>query len=466
VTAESAELAQAVPARWLRTSRHPSAHLVPGARTFDYLYAAADDIEDVYRSIVEELVAAAGAQGHVLYAVPGSPSVAERSVELLRADPRVTTTVYPGVSFADIAFERMGTDPLASGVRIVDGHRFAVEVAGHAGPLLVGQCDSPQVLSEVKLAIGAVLDLASPPAAGPRLARDGGAFEVTVLASLGLPEESVRRLAWYDLDREVVPDHLTSLWVPSLGLAFAPEIVRLEQLARVLREQCPWDRQQTHQSLTRYMLEECYEAVEAIEDLGEDGEGYEHLEEELGDVLFQVVFHSVLAAEAGQFYLADVARNVHDKLVGRHPHVFGDVVAATPGDVARNWERLKQEQRGPSGPLDGLPRNLPALLRAYKVQSKAAAAGLDLDGQQAPLARARAALAALERRRAGEGQPALEPDGAPDVVVGDLLFCVVALARSLGVDPEAALVAATTRAVHGAAPGKGAGSRTAGPAVG
>ena len=186
--------------------------------------------------------------------------------------------------------------------------------------MLVGQCDSLQVLSEVKLAIGSVLDQVP--------AGDDGS-EVTVLQRLGLPDEAVTVVPWDDLDRAVVPDHLTSVWLPRLAEPFAAEFVRLEELARTLRARCPWDRQQTHQSLTRYLLEESYEALEAIEELGPDGAGYEHLEEELGDVLFQVVFHSVLAAEEGQFALGDVARNVHDKLVGRHPHVFGDVEANT-----------------------------------------------------------------------------------------------------------------------------------------
>ena len=144
----------------------------------------------------------------------------------------------------------------------------------------------------------------------------------------------------------MVPDHLTSIWVPRLGEPFAAEFVRLEELARALRARCPWDRVQTHQSLTRYLLEESYEALEAIEELGPDGAGYEHLEEELGDVLFQVVFHSVLAAEEGQFALGDVARNVHDKLVGRHPHVFGDVEAKHPRRREPNWEQIKRKEKG------------------------------------------------------------------------------------------------------------------------
>ena len=233
VTAESIAAIDSTPVRWLRTSRHPSAATVPGARSFDDLYESAPTLEEVYSGIVDALVESAWAEGSVLYAVPGSPAVAERTVELLRADPRVETVVLPGVSFADLAFERLGVDPLAQGVRVVDGHRFAPEVAGSLGPLLVGQCDSPQVLSEVKLALASVMD---------QVAGGGKGTAVTVLYHLGLPDEAVTVVPWEDLDRVVEPDHLTSLWLPQLAEPFAAAFVRLEELARALRERCPWDR--------------------------------------------------------------------------------------------------------------------------------------------------------------------------------------------------------------------------------
>ncbi len=225
ITAESLLAIENTPVRWLRTARHPSAAIV-GDRSFDYLYDSAATLEEVYSSIVDALVESATSAGSVLYAVPGSPAVAERTVELLRADPRVDTVILPGVSFADLAFERLGVDPLAEGVRIVDGHRFVPEVAGSTGPLLIGQCDSAQVLSEVKLALGSVLEELPPGHEGAK---------VTILMHLGLPDESVTVVAWEDLDRVVTPDHLTSLWVPRLAQPFAADFVRLEELARTLR---------------------------------------------------------------------------------------------------------------------------------------------------------------------------------------------------------------------------------------
>ena len=442
ITSEAMAAIGATPVRWLRTSRHPSAGAVPGARSFDYLYETAQSLDEVYGGIVEALVSSARADGSVIYAVPGSPVVAERTVELLREDDRVTAVVLPGVSFADLAFERLGVDPLAAGVRLVDGHRFAAEVAGLSGPLLVGQCDSLQVLTEVKLTIASVLDQLPAGHDGP---------EVTVLARLGLPGESVTVMPWHDLDRAVAPDHLTSVWLPRLADPFAAEMVRLEELGRTLRAKCPWDRQQTHQSLTRYLLEESYEVLEAIDELGTEGTGYEHLEEELGDVLFQVVFHSVLASEEGQFALSDVARNVHDKLVGRHPHVFGDVDAKTPEQVSKNWEQIKKKEKGRTSTMDDVPRNLPALLYAHKIQSRAATVGFDWESAEGAIPKISEELAELSvaiaaaQPNPGSSARSEVSAGAVREELGDLLFAVVNVARHLEVDPETALREATAK---------------------
>jgi tetrapyrrole methylase family protein/MazG family protein len=430
-------LSRAPTSRFVRTRRHPSASALPDATSFDDVYEGGETMEGVYREIVERLVHAS-VRGAVLYAVPGSPMVAERTVELLRSDDRVAVEVAPAVSFLDLAWDRLGVDPLAAGVRLVDGQRFEVEAAGCAGPLLVAQCDSAAVLSDIKLSV------------------DGGP-EVTVLARLGLPDESVRTVAWEHLDRSVEPDHLTSLWVPGLAVPVASELVRFAQLVRTLRERCPWDRQQTHRSLTRHLLEETYEVLEAIDELPA---GYPHLEEELGDLLFQVAFHATLAAEKGWFTLADVAAGVHDKLVARHPHVFGDVEAATAEAVMENWEQIKRREKGRSSAMDGVPGALPALLYADKVQRRAASVGFDWPDAAGARAKLAEELAELEAEIAGvdgtagggvpvgDGPPARgagdagASDRSPDRVageMGDLLFAAVNVARHLGVDAEAAL---------------------------
>jgi tetrapyrrole methylase family protein/MazG family protein len=397
LTAGTLAAIERVPQRFLRTRRHPAASAVPDASDFDDRYEAATSFEEVYTAIVDALVEAAGQHGEVLYAVPGSPVVAERAVELLLADERVEVEVLPALSFLDLAWARLGVDPVALGARLVDGRRFEVEAAGERGPLLVGQCDQRHVLSDIKLSVDE----------GP---------EVVVLQRLGLPDEAVRTVAWDDLDRAVEPDHLTSLWIPTMAEPVAAELVRFHHLVRRLRAECPWDREQTHASLTRHLLEETYEVLEAIDHVDErSGAGYEHLEEELGDLLFQVVFHSVLAAEEGQFTLADVARGIHDKLRDRHPHVFDptaeDVDTAT---LATEWERRKVEEKGRDSVMDGIPAALPALAYAAKVQKKAASQGVDW-----------------------RSLPGIEPGS-----LEARLLALVDEARTAGDDPEARLRAA------------------------
>jgi tetrapyrrole methylase family protein/MazG family protein len=363
VTGATLDAVARVPHRFLRTARHPSAGVVGDATSFDHLYDEAQSIDAVYAGIAEALVAAAAERGEVLYAVPGSPAVAERTVELLLADDRVAVDVLPALSFVDLAWVRLGVDPVERGARLVDGHRFEIEAAGERGPLLVAQCDDRHVLSDVKLALGEAV---------------GDDVAVTALQRLGLPDEHIIELPWQELDRAVRPDHLTSLYIPRLAAPLAPEMAAFAEVVRRLRAECPWDRQQTHHSLRHHLLEEAYEVLEALDHLDVDaGEGFDALEEELGDLLFQVFFHATLATEEGRFTLADVVRGISDKLISRHPHVFGDVSVDDPDEVAERWERLKKAEKGRSSVMDGIPATLPALLYALKVQRKASSQGVD-----------------------------------------------------------------------------------------
>lgn len=416
VTAGTLELLASFPPgrRYLRTTRHPAAAVAGGAASFDHRYEAASSMDEVYGSIVEDLVAAAGdGGGPVCYAVPGSPVVAEHTVELLLADDRVDVVVHPALSFLDLAWVRLGVDPVATGARVVDGHRFAVEAAGERAPLLVAQCDHRFVLSDVKLAVE------DPPAA-----------PVVVLQRLGLPDEQVFAVAWEDLDRSFEPDHLTSLWVPELAAPVAAEVARFDELMARLRGADPWKASQTHDSLKRYLLEEAHEVLEAIDAYDPaTGDGAEELCGELGDLLYQVVFHSAIGAEAGWFTLADVARSIHDKLVARHPHLGQDGGDEAPSveQLVADWERAKRDEQGRSSAFDGIPAALPALLRALKVGRKAEALGL-ATSEPPDLS------AAADRAVAHPEDP---------VALGGLLAAAVDLARRAGVDPEDALRRAT-----------------------
>jgi tetrapyrrole methylase family protein/MazG family protein len=279
------------------------------------------------------------------------------------------------------------------------------------------------VCSDVKLALLEVLPPEHP---------------VTVLQRLGRPDERVRVVALEDLDRVVEPDHLTSVFVDTGPAVVAGEFARFVALVERLRGPggCPWDAKQTHHTLRRHVLEEAYEVAAAIEALPPDAPSptadippgaYNDLADELGDLLFQVVIQSVLAAEAGAFTVADVARTVHDKLVRRHPHVFGDVQADTADDVVTNWEQIKKAEKNEDSLVAGITPGLPALLHAHKLYRKAASVGLD------PRPDAAATLGDLVARLG------VAPDPQVEEALGEVLAAVVAVGRDRGIDAESAL---------------------------
>ncbi|HUF99932.1 MAG TPA: nucleoside triphosphate pyrophosphohydrolase [Ilumatobacter sp.] len=438
VTNDTLDAIARVAHRFVRTTQHPSAHLVPNATSFDEVYERADQFADVYAEIAETLVGAATEHGEVLYAVPGSPLVLERSVATLRADERVAVDVLPAMSFLDLCWARLGIDPIEAGVRLVDGHEFATAAAGEVGPLLVAHTHANWVLSDIKLAIDDGDDHG-----------ELGDTPVVLLCSLGTPDEALVHTTWVDMDHAVEADHLTTLYIPKLGVPVAAGYQRFHQLARTLREQCPWDIEQTHSSLVPYLLEETYEVVDALAALDPDDPATdEHLIEELGDLLYQIEFHATIAEQEGRFTIADVTTGIHDKLVRRHPHVFGDTDVADSDEVLTNWDAIKRAEKGRTSIFDGIPGALPSLAYAYKVQKKAAKVGFDwpdVHGALPKIAEETDELMAAAGGGAGGGEGGGgDPDDTADEA-GDLLFAVVNVARHLGVDPESALRAATNK---------------------
>jgi tetrapyrrole methylase family protein / MazG family protein len=207
---------------------------------------------------------------------------------------------------------------------------------------------------------------------------------------------------------------------------------------------CPWDRAQTHASLRRHLLDETYELLDAID----DGDPL-RLKEELGDLLLQSIFHAQMAADSGTFDIDDVAESTVEKLIHRHPHVFADLEAETPEQVYGNWERIKAEEKGEHGIAEGIPKALPSLLAAQKIQRRAAGRGFDWAEMAGAVAKVREELAELEEAaRAHEHE---DPEGAAkdalEEEVGDVLFAVSALARKLGVDAETSLRGAVAKFV-------------------
>lgn len=366
---------------FLRTARHPGLGSMVDYRSFDHLYENAETFDEVYRLIAEALLDETSREGQVIYAVPGSPLVLERSVRRLQEEAELRSDelildLLPAMSFLDVVWSRLRVDPIEDGVRLIDGHRFATQAAGQRGPLLVAHTHAQWVLSDMKLSV------------------DRSPSEpVVVLQRLGTGEESVVEVPWEELDR-IDADHLTTVFIPELSQPVGAELALSIEMMDRLREQCPWDRDQDHGTLRKYLREETYEVLDALDavvdaDPDDVGRPYEELESELGDLWFQILFHSRLAAEQGQFTVADVARTLTEKMVERHPHVFdpavsfdGDLLPPQPSgrddddtgdssEMAKTWEAKKAEQSDRLSVFDGIPSDLPSLAFADKALGKA-----------------------------------------------------------------------------------------------
>jgi tetrapyrrole methylase family protein/MazG family protein len=389
----------------LRTIEHPAAQELASIRevvTCDDLYESHDAFEAVYQAISDRVLEA-GEKGNVVYAVPGSPMIGEFTVRhLLRSDAEVE--VIPAESFIDAVLAEVGYDPLDRGLQILNGHDLPEPLVLDK-PTIVAQLDRSEIMADVVARIARVV---------PEEA------VVTVLAGAG--------------SSDVVK-------VESTASEVDPGLAGYRTMA-ILREECPWDREQTHQSLVKYLVEETYELIDAVSRLGGDEPdwvAYAQVEDELGDVLLSVLFHAAIARQSGAFDIDDVAEVMRQKLVRRHPHVFGDVDVDTAADVKRNWDQIKDAERGATREslMDGVPPGMPAVQRASKLQNRAAKAGFDWERASEVVPKVREELDELE---AVLGDPV-----AAESELGDVLFSVINLARHLGVDGEVALRGAIDR---------------------
>ena len=433
ITDEARLAIDRIPHRHLRTSMHPSAHLVPDATSHDDLYETAHSFDDVYVEITNRLIESACEHGEILYAVPGSPLILERTVRYLQEraseNEGIEVNIVPAMSFLDVAWTRLGIDPVEASIRLVDGHEFATAAAGERGPLLVAHTHANWVLSDIKLAVEGAK----------------GADPVVILHALGTDDEQVTHTTWAKLDQTVEANHLTSIYIPQLSAPVGQEYVRFHQLTRTLREQCPWDIEQTHETLIPFLLEETYEVVDALHALDPSKPATDDdLIEELGDLLFQIEFHATIAEQQGRFTIADVTQGVHDKLVRRHPHIFGpkngDMAKAGDTDtVLSNWDEIKRVEKNRTSVFDGIPRSLPSLAYAQKIGRKASKVGFDWPDVHGAFPKIIEETVELSEA-VGHGDINAETDE-----LGDLLFAVVNVARHLDIDAELALRAASDK---------------------
>ena len=414
----------------LRTAVHPTVAELDKRNVaytaYDEFYEKCASFEEVYNTIAEKLITEAKNGLDVVYAVPGSPLVAEKTVVIIREKAKqagIELDILPGMSFMEVLYQRLNIDPI-DGLTILDAADLeALPSDDMPSALVVTQVYNQHVASDTKLTL---------------MEHYPEDYPVTFIRNLSLPDEEIRQIPLYELDRQENIDHLTSLYIdkmPQREQTF--DLSPLEDVIKTLRSPggCPWDIVQTHKSLRRNLIEEVYEVIEAI-----DLEDKDLLCEELGDLLMQVVFHARMAEEAGLFSMQDVINGITEKLIRRHPHVFGDINVKDADEVLTNWEAIKRaEKKDRKSVLDGVPKDFPALMAAYKLQHKAAKVGFDWPDIDPVWDKLREEIEELEEATVDAAPERIEEE------LGDVLFTIVNLARFLKIDPEIALTATSRK---------------------
>lgn len=427
LTLEAMEKIKGADTLYLRTERHPIVDYIKtlGIKTksFDHIYDTNENFEEVYEEIVGQLIGLCRDED-IVYAVPGSPFIAENTVQRLieisneREELKLEITL--GVSFIEAVINALGKDPI-KGLKIIDGLQMDFQKPDTEVDLIVTQVYNRFVGSQVKLKLMEYYD---------------DEYEITIVRAAGIPgEERIVKVPLYELDRIDWLDHLTSIFIPKTDNNKIKKY-KMDNLVSIMdrlrgKDGCPWDREQDHQSLKPYLIEESYEVLEALE-----SEDMDLLEEELGDLLLQIVFHSQIARESGYFNIADVITGICNKLISRHPHVFGELKVDNAKSVVRNWEEIKRKEKEEESYTESLtrvPKQLPALMKSYKIQEKAAKVGFDWDDVYGAMKKVSEEFEELNI--------ALESNnkGNIDEEIGDLLFAVVNVARFLDVRPELSL---------------------------
>lgn len=391
---------------FLRTKEHPTVAALPKhlrIHSFDHVYESQSNFDSIYSAIAGEIIKR-GAQDDVLYAVPGHPMFAEITVQKILSQARaknISTRVIAGVSFVDAVCAALELDPLAHGMQIADATDVARQHFPHLDtdqPALIGQVYSRAIASDCKL----TLMVLYPPD-----------HNITRIDGAGTANQKIETIPLAELDRVDDFGLLTTVYIPPM--AHPSSTNALGEVVGRLRapDGCPWDRAQTHQSLRKDFLEECYEVLETL-----DEDDMPHLQEELGDLLLHIFLQAQIASESGEFTLSDVVADISEKLIRRHPHVFGDVKVSGTAEIIANWETIKQRENG-GRKKASIPPRLPALMRAQKVAKKAKITPNIQD--------IGTAIARLPRTRKREQ------------AIGEILFALAAYAASKHIDAETAL---------------------------
>lgn len=424
VTKQTWDLIQQAERIYLRTGQHPAVAGFPKTVEiipFDEYYQKFENFEEVYKKIVDTIIEQASRNDRVIYAVPGHPFVAETTSPLIvkmANEKNIPVRVFEAVSFLEPVFSALGIDPF-SGITLLDA--FDVGSANFpqfppSRPVIISQIYSRMVAAEVKQTLMEVYEDEHP---------------VKLIHAAGTKHEVIESIPLYEIDRSKQIGILTSLYVEPLDQYTSFE--EFQEIIAHLRapDGCPWDREQDHQTLRPHLLSETYELIAAL-----DADDPEHMKEELGDLLLQIVLHAQIGAEYGEFKMADVIKGISEKLIRRHPHVFTQLTVNGVGEVLTNWEKIKEKEREDNGKktengiLSGVPIDYPALAQSQEIQNRAARVGFDW-GTIEPV---------IEKIHEEIDEIVTANDNSSQLQeLGDLLFSIVNLIRWYDGDAESLL---------------------------
>lgn len=408
---------------FLRTEKHPTIDVLKESiqyTSLDHFYDNGKDFEEVYYKI-SEFIIESSKKGDVVYAVPGHPRVAEKTVRIIETmanEKDIEVETIASMSFIDAMFNYLGIDP-AEGFKLLDAFEIQNSYVDTNTNMIITQVYDHFIASNLKLTLLEYYDYDQ---------------EVCIVTGAGVKNlESKTYIPLHELDRmENEFNYLSSLYIPKTDKKMYNTINELQEIMDTLRgpSGCDWDKKQTHESLKKYVIEESYELCQAI-----DNDDIDEIIEELGDILLQVIFHCQIGQEEGYFDLKEVINGICTKLIHRHPHVFNEQ-DLDMNDFEKTWEDLKQEEKGESSITEGLkriPKYLPSLIRAEKIQNKAALVGFDWDN-----------VDDVFKKIEEEYQELLDEHKVGNIKyikeeLGDLLFSIVNLARFLNINPEEAL---------------------------
>lgn len=429
LTLQASQILENATEIYARTDRHPVIREIATGRTihsFDGFFDQGEQVEEVHKRIIEHILTLAREGRAVVYAVPGHPFVAEATCpEIFRRAQAegIPVRVIEGISFIEPVCTALGLEPFP---RLI--LRDALEMGQLTFPdypadmpALFTHIYTREVAADLKLTLNALFPDEHP---------------VRLVHAAGTAQQRVEDIPLYEIDRSPHINSTTALFVPALEKGASLETFQ-EVIARLRApDGCPWDREQTHLTLRKHLLEETYEALAAM-----DQEDPEKMAEEFGDLLLQIVLNAQIGFESGDFTMKDIIQGIHDKIIRRHPHVFGNVEVDGVGRVLSNWEKLKAEERKSNGQehkslLDGVMGTFPALTQAQELQDRAARVGFDWKDESGVVDKMHEELNELANTR---------DDAEFEEELGDLIFAVVNLARWRKVDAESALRATSLK---------------------